>query len=476
MSRPKFYRDPVHLQIRYDAVDLKSAFPREASTGAKTSWLVRSLVDCPEFQRLRHIRQNGLTNFVFHGAEHSRFAHSMGAAYLAREMYSRIERNSDAVHESDFEALTSVAALLHDVGHGPFSHTLEEILKADGVDFDHEVMTQRMIEEETSSLHNVLRAADARFPTEVVYYIDKKKRLKAGQKEHWRYRLVSSQLDADRLDYLKRDAHFAGIQGGFDIARLLDTLQHLDGTRIAVERRSLVTVEAYLVMLDQMYRAVYYHHTTRAASTLLSSVMRRAFRLYRDGDKKVFPSSAGHKNNPLKSLVDHGQAIPLEEYSRLSEYHAWALIEAWQFHGDKVLADLATRLVRRRLFKTIDIVFPEKTSLLRSVEEHGRELAIKALPHLKQGKNDAAGLYVSVDEPDRTSYKRYDWRSEAPDESIWLVQGGRKPATIEEDQASKIVQGLKGTTYFHRLVIPEEIKADLLRDRRDDIKKLQGDK
>lgn len=471
MPRPKFYRDPVHLQIRYDAVDLESAFSPAAAQAGKTGWLVRKLVDCPEFQRLRHIRQNGLTSLVFHGAEHSRFAHSMGVAHLAREMYSRIERNSDARPDADFEALTCVAALLHDVGHGPFSHTLEEILKSDGVDFDHEVMTQRLIEEDDSGLHKVLKSADPQFSTEIVYYINKRKRREAKQQEHWRYRLVSSQLDADRLDYLLRDAMFAGIKGGFDIARLLDSLHQLDGKRIAVERRSLVTVEAYLVMLDQMYRAVYYHHTTRAASVLLSAVVRRAFSLYRRGDREIFPAG-GRGVHPLQALADRGQKVELSEYSRLSEYHVWSLIESWQHHGDASLADLASRLLRRKLFKTID-VDPDQHNRLTALEVFAKQVTKRELPHVG---DDSVDLYVSVDEPDRTSYKRYDWRSEDPDESIWLVGDRPKPAPIEEDRASKIVQGLKETKYFHRLVVPEEVRRVLLIEKKREIEMLQGGK
>ena len=471
MPRPKFYRDPVHLQLRYEAGDLMQPYSQANGVEARMSWLVRKLVDCREFQRLRHIRQNGLTNLVFHGAEHSRFSHSMGVASLAREMYACIERNGDEQADPDFKVMTCVAALLHDVGHGPFSHTLEEILKEHELEFDHEHMTQRLIEEDTE-LNRTLKQAGDDLPTQIVYYIVKKKRSAAKAEEHWRYRIVSSQLDADRLDYLLRDSLFAGLKGGFDLSRLLDSLQQLDGTRIAVDRRSIVTVEAYLVMLDQMYRAVYYHHAVRAASVVLSSTVRRAFELHRNGDKAIFPAESHCGIHPLQALAENGQSIDLSAYTRLSEFHVLALIESWIRHSDKVLSDLAGRLLSRRLFKTIDVDAAQRKNLDK-LEEHAKRLTKETLPHVD---DHTISYYVSVDEPDRTSYKRYDWRSESPDESIWLIGEGRDPKPIEENPQSKIVSALKETKYFHRLVFPAEIRAKLGDQMKDVIKKLQQGK
>lgn len=392
----------------------------------------------------------------------------MGVAHLAHEMYSRIERNSDASHNAEHKVATCVAALLHDVGHGPFSHTLEDILKEDDIAFDHEAMTQRLIEESDSDLYKILSSVDSKLPAEVVYYINKERRAKEHQEEHWRYRLVSSQLDADRLDYLLRDSLFAGVRGGFDLTLLLDSLQQLDGKRIAVDHRAIVVVEAYLVMLDQMYRAVYYHKAIRAASVLLSSVMRRAFELYRDGDAAIFSSAAEH---PLRRLADRGQKVEVDQYVRLSEFHVWALIETWRWHTDKVLSDLARRLLERRLFKTLD-VDPARRKLLDKVEDHARALTRRELAHVD---DKTVAYYVSGDEPDRTSYKRYDWRSELPDESIWLVGGG-KVQPIEENSQSRIVSALKETKYFHRLVFPAEIRSSLLNDMKDELKKLREGK
>ena len=128
MPRPKFYRDPVHGQIRFDRVDQAEPPAAGSPPGRTLSWLIHRLIDSREFQRLRHIRQNGLVNLVFHGAEHSRFGHSMGVCYLAREMYARITRNMGDPVEPRRRLATCAAALLHDIGHGQFSNVLEEIL------------------------------------------------------------------------------------------------------------------------------------------------------------------------------------------------------------------------------------------------------------------------------------------------------------------------------------------------------------
>jgi uncharacterized protein len=474
MARPKLLRDPIHGQIRFDSVDLGDALPQGEPERA-ASWMLRQLIECPEFQRLRHIRQNGLTNFVFPGAEHSRFTHSLGACHLAGEMFHHIARNMDEKLDTVEYVATRCAALLHDVGHGPFSHTMEEILEELDVEFNHEHMTRRFIEEEGSAIKSVLEQFDPGFPRYVAAFIDKESRgkprrtrLQAEQAsppgssepldpphDRWIYKLVSSQLDADRLDYLQRDATFAGVIGSrFDLPRLLDMLQHLDGTRISVDRKAIEAVEGYLIALDQMYRSVYFHHTVRAASVLLSATIRRAFRLYKNGDRAIFGVS-----NPLRHLVDEGESISLADYARLGEFHVWTLLEEWSHNRDEALATLANKLLRRQLFKTIDLDttrFQEGAELI----EQARRLAREAFPFLSADA-DAIKSFVIIDEPQRTSYKRYDWRAAVPDESIWLVGGPRKPSPIEEEDKSKIITALKDTKYFQRLVFPAEIRDKL---------------
>lgn len=465
MPRPKFYRDPVHGQIRFDRVDQADPPAAGGPPERALSWLIHRLIDSREFQRLRHIRQNGLVNLVFHGAEHSRFGHSLGCAYLAREMYYRIVRNMDEPVDGQRLIETTAAALLHDIGHGPFSHVLEEILHSYGIRFDHEVMTYRFLTETGSDVQGLLASVDPSLPEEVGLYINKKARAKLvrahKRKDHWCHKLVSSQIDADRLDYLVRDAYYAGLEGhGFDLQRLLDMLLHLDHTRIAVYRRAIEPVEGYLLALDQMYRTVYYHHTARAASVMLSAVLRRAFELYKNGDRAVLPDGGSGRPHPLRALVDQGQQVALAEYLRLTEFSVHALIEDWQHSSDGVLADLAQRLHRRHLSKTID-VDPRKYNTLQRLQKRAEELVLARLPHVDRR---TVGYYVSVDEPERLSYKRYDWRSERADESIWIAEGPGEVAgamPIEKEPTS-IIAALQTKKYFHRLIVPPEVRPELV--------------
>jgi HD superfamily phosphohydrolase len=207
-----------------------------------------------------------------------------------------------------------------------------------------------------------------------------------------------------------------------------------------------------------MYRAVYFHHTVRAASCLLSSVLRRAFELQKAGKTTIPSKDSSGREHPLRSLFSQGEGIDLGQYVRLGEYQLWSLIEAWQESKDRILADLAKRLMCRRLFKTIE-VDPTNIRQLEELKERAEKLTVKALDHVGE---KTVHYYVSVDEPSRTSYKRYDWRSEASDESIWIIGTLGKPMPIE-DESRSIVDALKKTIYRHRLVIPHEIRADLIR-------------
>lgn len=497
MARPKFFRDPIHGQIGFDAVDLHAAPPpSETQPDASLSWLIRRLIDTPEFQRLRYIRQNGLVNLVFHGAEHSRFGHSMGVCYLAREMYARITRNMGDPVEPGRRLATCAAALLHDIGHGPFSHVLEEILHVCGIRFEHEWLTRRLLVEPdalsgygdsgVASVHAILRQIDPSFPEQVAGYVSKKWRAKGKSGEskdtptasgdHWTYKLVSSQIDADRLDYLIRDASLSGLPGhAFDIERLLDMLLHLDRTRIAVYRRAVEPVEGYLLALDQMYRTVYYHHTARAAAAHMGCVLHRALDLYRDGARDLFPVLAGAaspRRHPLQALFDDGQGLPLADYLRLTEYHIFALLDEWQGYRDPVLADLSRRLLRRSLFKAID-VDPRKYNRMQRLQKRAEELVRAQLPHVTP---TTVQYYVSVDEPERVSYRRYDWRNADPDESIWIVDNDRSAAPAQNNasanaipidkEPSSIIAALQTAKYFHRLIVPPEIRDALVTELR----------
>lgn len=453
MTKPKFFRDPLHLQIRFDAVDLVQPVPAEAGDD-RISWVLRRLIDSEPFQRLRHIRQNGLANMVFHGAEHSRFSHSMGVSYLPREMFSKLSKNSSIVEDFDRKLLVASASLIHDVGHGPFSHTMEEILRENNVKFDHEEMTSRFITDPESPIFSVLNEVDAELPKNINMFFVKTSR---DDPDDWIYKIVSSQMDADRLDYVQRDAMFAGVRGhGFDIDRLFDLIFIIQGKFIAVDRGAIEALEAYLVTLDQMWRAIYYHHAVRAASKMLTSLFSRAFILFAAGDKAVFPHQAG-RIHPLAELFSKGEEISLRDYLRLTDATAWSLIDYWRDHPDAILKDLSNRLIRRDLLKTIQIDASDfkKTN---AMFEQAKDLTKALMPDIP----GAADHYVMYDDSKRISYKTYNWKPDAPNESIWLTGGRRDDRPIESDDESGLISALRNVRRFDRLVVLGEVREKLI--------------
>ena len=442
----------MHLQLRFEDVPLTDQPPSaDAGEAGRRSWLLRSLIDNESFQRLRSIRQNGLTNLVFHGAEHTRFTHSMGVCHLAGVMFEKIKRNCSEEQDEITQTAVMAAALLHDIGHGPFSHAMEEVIRGIGKDFDHEKITVRYITEASSSIHKILLKYSDDLPAILERFFDKAKR----EENSWVYRIVSSQIDADRLDYLLRDQLFTGVLGSeFDLERILDLMYHRNDGSIAVEIGALEAVEGYLFTLDQMYRTVYYHHAVRAATRCLTSAIKRAVSLHLDGDKSIFPPINGGDSH-LASLISLGEQIELSKYDCLGDFAIWQHFDFWKDSGDEILADLSSRVRKRELFKTIelkDLSFEKMTELV----ERAKEKTIQIMPNLDQ---NTVEYYVIYDGPERTSYKTYTWTPESTEESIWLVGEGIVPHPIETDQDSRIIEGLKRARVFPRLIVTAEVRA-----------------
>lgn len=398
---------------------------------------IKALMDTESMQRLRWIRQNGLAHFVFNTMEHSRFAHSLGVAFVARRMMDRILLNS-GVDEKEAWAWkyeTVAAALLHDIGHGPFSHSLEEILRAihsyqQDKQFDHEEMTLRLIEGDTQ-VNKVLKDCKEDLPERVAKFFKSKK-----EQNHWRYRIVSSQLDADRLDYILRDAQMAGLVGaGFDLDRIL---QHLyvkkqEDEYFILERKAIEALESALLVNDQLYRAVYYHRKVRSATAMMQTLLLRVAHLaIQDDEAKVLFKRNSH---PLLRLIQDGKDIELKTYLQLTENHVWALIEEWKDDDiDPIVKDYAHRLWYRNLHTAIEIKGHDEGR--KQEEEVVQKLLQKR--HLELGEADLRKYYVISDTSRRKSYKEGD--------SIYLgtqKNPNDKPSTLEFDHSSRIVYMLR---------------------------------
>ena len=315
-------RDPVHGLIRFAGADAGLA----------------SILDTAAMQRLRRIRQMGFASLVYPGAEHTRFGHALGAAHVAGRVTAALGLPDDIARD------VKVGALLHDVGHGPFSHAWEVALAGPS----HEAWGARILAEDEE-----LRAALARIapelPERVSALFAKKYR------PSYAVKLVSSQLDVDRMDYLLRDAHAAGVgYSAYDLDWVIHALR-VEKVRGGDDPEDLVldwsrglhAVEQFLAGRFYMYAQVYYHKTVRAAETMFLFVMRRFAELARTGREPAGLPTAGR--------MARGESVSVASYLALDDAKVSVALDAWTHDPDAVLAELARGLTRRRLWKTIDL-------------------------------------------------------------------------------------------------------------------------
>ena len=303
-----------------------------------------TILQHPYIQRLNRIRQLGLSFFVYPGAMHSRFLHSLGAMHLMHEAITSLREKG--VDITDNEATAAMAAiLLHDVGHGPFSHVFEEAgMLPDGM--SHEDISLMMMYEIRDWFSSSLIAlpkerAEASFIMNLAISI-----FKDEYEKHFLHQLISSQLDVDRLDYLCRDSFFCGVtEGSVASARILKMMNVKDG-RLVVEAKGIYSIEKFLVARRLMYWQVYLHHTSVAAEQLLIKILTRAKQLIHNGVELLASPALKYflqKNNNTKDL--------LKWYAALDDSDLLSAIKVWINSGDKVLNVLCECFCNRQLFK-----------------------------------------------------------------------------------------------------------------------------
>lgn len=296
------------------------------------------LIQTPEMQRLRRIRQLGVGYMVFPGAEHSRFGHALGAMALMREaLKTLVDKGTDISPEEWFAA--SAAALLHDIGHGPFSHTLEDVL-IEG--FEHETMSRQLIVGLNARMGGKLGLALQIFDGD--YH------------RPFLHELLSGQLDMDRLDYLRRDSYYTGVvEGRVGVGRIVKSLRVTPQQELAVEYKGGYAVESFLIARRLMYWQVYLHKTVVAGDQVLAACLRRARDLVESGDATALDASAP----PLRVFLankltteDIGTPEVLASYAALDDADILYSLKQWRDSGDRILADLASRFLDRRFFRT----------------------------------------------------------------------------------------------------------------------------
>ena len=296
--------------------------------------LLYDIVEHPLFQRLNRINQLGLASVVYPGARHTRFQHSLGAFHLMGEAILSLQQKGIFIFESEAEAVQA-AILMHDIGHSPFSHVLEDTL-IHGI--SHEDISLMMMEEINSHFNGQLNLAISIF--------------KGQYPKNFLHQLISSQLDMDRLDYLRRDSFYTGVtEGNIGSARIIKMLNVVDDS-LVVDHKGIYSLENYLTTRRLMYWQVYLHRTCVAYEKVLVNMLTRAKDLIKSG-QDVFASPALHYflyNDVDKAWFDtHPEA--LANYEELDDSDIWCAMKAWKHHDDKILSTLATDMLDRHIFK-----------------------------------------------------------------------------------------------------------------------------
>ena len=406
-EKPKLFRDPVHDIIAY-------------RKDTEEDRVLFRLIEAPEMQRLRRIRQLGLTNMVYHGAEHSRFVHSMGVAAFACRMYDQLRPRGPASERLAVRA----AALCHDLGHGPFSHVTERI-----AGFHHEAITVSLIQTPGTGVHEALASYSPELPERVASFFSK-----SDGGEPLRH-IVSSQLDADRMDYILRDGLATGVKiGVFDVVRILSMLEIAHGA-VCVSFRAVEAVEGYLLARFHMYKQVYLHKASRAAERMLEAAIRRARALDRSGYPFTwFPD--GPLARMVRGVLDGPRDIP-----QLDDMDVWYALKRWCHESDPILRELSGGLVHRRLYKTMPLPDGAEGDA-RIADARGVAGRIGLDP-------DYA---VLIDSSADTPYTPYIPGSGKPDESIRIALADGSITAIED--VSEVVR-LLGQLRFQvrRLVL-----------------------
>lgn len=384
-----FLRDPVHGLIAFEGLAER---------------VIHALIDSREVQRLRRVRQLGLASLVFPGAEHSRFAHAVGTAHVMLALQTRIlacqqdlPRDQRLDEEAQAEGLA--AALLHDLGHGPFSHLFEEVLPQAK---RHEQWTEEVLLDSSTDVHRRLERLANGMSTRVAGLLNGRYRLAYLSQS------VSGTLDVDRADYLLRDSHMTGVRYGlYDLDWLLQALSFAKVGRhwvLAVEgRKGLPPAESFFLGRHFMYQQVYHHKATRAAEALVREIFLRVAELVRDG-------APPDPLLPAFAAAALGESLSLGQYLRMDDAELLTALAAWEDGDDPILADACRRLRSRQLPKTVPLPLhaPDQwTEAERRASEvvaaHGMRADLSVwldvaedVPYYEPENESAEGLWVSL--------------------------------------------------------------------------------
>lgn len=296
--------------------------------------IILNLIEHPYFQRLRRISQLGLTSLVYPGALHTRFHHAIGAMHLMQKAINVLRSKGHEISNEEAEG-AKIAILLHDIGHGPYSHSLEHSI-VDNI--SHEELSLFYMHKLNNEFNGKLDLAIQIFKDEY--------------SKSYLHQLVSSQLDMDRMDYLNRDSFYSGVQEGVVGAERIINMLDVVNDKLVVESKGIYSVEKFLIARRLMYWQVYFHKTVVSAEQMLIKVLQRAKELSQNNTDLFGTSSLQLllKNNfTIKDFKSNPKVF--ESFTELDDYDIMASIKEWQNHSDNILASLSNKIVKRELFK-----------------------------------------------------------------------------------------------------------------------------
>lgn len=390
-------RDPVHGYIHIE------------------DKVIFDILQSKEFQRMRRIKQLGPISYVFPGATHTRFEHNLGVYELTRRICNIFSKNypsrepNDGLWDDSNRLLVECAGLLHDIGHGPYSHTFEHLFGT-----NHEKIGQQIITDPHTEINQALRQVSPNFPELVASVIAK------TYPNPQIVKMISSQADADRMDYLQRDAYFTGVNyGQFDLSRVLRVIRpYQDG--ICFTNNGMHAVEDYIVSRYQMYQQVYFHRVGRSMEVILHHLLQRAKVVYKTGTLQVTPSLA-------KFLEGNWT---LDDYLKLDDGVMETNFSLWLNSSDLILADLASKYLFRKPLASVRI------------DEDTKGLLPKLKDLIKQAGFDPT-YYTDTNSAFDEPYDAYKPTDKNANSQIEIMQDDG--SLIELSQLSPLVKALNGT-------------------------------
>ena len=345
--------------------------------------LLYDIVRHPLLQRLTRIKQVGLSSVVYPGAQHTRFQHSLGAFHLMSEAIMQLASKGNFIFDSEAEAVQA-AILLHDIGHGPFSHVLEDTIVKD---VSHEEISLMLMERMNKEMNGQLSLAIQIFKDEYP--------------KRFLHQLVSGQLDMDRLDYLRRDSFYTGVtEGNIGSARIIKMLDVADD-HLVVESKGIYSIENFLTARRLMYWQVYLHKTSVAYERMLISTLLRAKELASQG-VELFASPAFHffLYNNISPDTFRNDPECLENFIQLDDNDIWTSLKVWSNHPDKVLSTLSLGMINRNVFKV-------EISPVPISEERKKELTLQISQQLNIPLSEA-NYFVSTPSIEKNMYEPAD--------------------------------------------------------------------